>query len=191
GLLTNQKVIRGTSTLVDLGYDYSRGNSVGSINGKTGAVTKIIDNLNSNKNKEYEYDALERLTKAKGGINGALWFQKYSYDRYGNRTNVEKDGVGIDSNPIPTDGLPNLTYDTASNQITSSGFQYDAAGNQIRGFAEDGTALSFEYDAANRLQLIKRTSDGVLLPGVSIHFDKCTADGLRRRHRAVKNIRVG
>ena len=57
GLLTNQKAIRGVSTLFDLSYEYNRGNSAGSLNGKTGHQTKIINNLNNNKNREYEFDA--------------------------------------------------------------------------------------------------------------------------------------
>lgn len=86
GLLTNQTATKnGTTTLLDLSYDYSRNNSVGSLNGKTGHLTKIIDNLNNAKNREYEFDALGRLTKAKGGIaagagsGSADWNQTYTY----------------------------------------------------------------------------------------------------------------
>ncbi|HMO82099.1 MAG TPA: hypothetical protein PKD24_15025 [Pyrinomonadaceae bacterium] len=46
-----------------------------------------------------------------------------------------------------------------TNIITTSGFQYDSAGNQTTGFAEDGTPLLFEYDAANRIYAVKRASD--------------------------------
>jgi hypothetical protein len=85
GLLKNQKAIKNDQTvnqqtLLDLNYDYARNNSIGNANGKTGHLTKITDNLNTNKNKEYEYDALGRLTKAKGGTNN-LWSQQYGYDR--------------------------------------------------------------------------------------------------------------
>ncbi len=157
GLLTNQKTIRGANTLLDLSYEYNRNNSVGTINGKTGHLTKIIDNLNTNKNREYEFDALGRLTKAKGGQNGTLWNQTYSYDHYGNRTNVAKSGVAADGSPIPLDGIPNLSYDNTSNRIATAGFEYDVAGNQIRALAEDGvTWLKYEYDAASRLRVVKK-----------------------------------
>ena len=63
GLLTRQKVIKGGNNLLDLSYDYNRNSSVGNINGKTGHLTKTTDNLNNTKNKEYEFDALGRLTK--------------------------------------------------------------------------------------------------------------------------------
>ena len=41
GLLTNQKVIKQNSnqTLLDLSYNYNRGNSKGTVNGKTGQLT--------------------------------------------------------------------------------------------------------------------------------------------------------
>ncbi|MGI8541891.1 MAG: RHS repeat domain-containing protein, partial [Aridibacter sp.] len=155
GLLTNQKVLQGSSALLDLSYDYQRLNSNGSLNGKTGHLTKITNNLNNNKNREYEFDALGRLTKMKGGNN--LSTQTYSYDRFGNRTSVSATGVAADNTTMPRDGLTGLTYNTSNNRITSSGFQYDVAGNQIRALAEDGVNwLKFEYDAANRLKYVKQ-----------------------------------
>lgn len=163
GMLTRQKAIRnGTTTLLDLSYDYSRNNSVGNLNGKTGHLTKITDNLNNNRNREFEFDAIGRLLKAKGGTN-SLWTQSYSYDRYGNRTSVVATGVSNDagSTPMVPDGIPNLAYNTASNRITTSNgtgqFEYDVAGNQTRALAQDGVNwLRFEYDAANRLVEIKQ-----------------------------------
>lgn len=53
----------------NLSYNYNRLGSTGNLNGKTGHLTKIIDNLNNNKNREYKFDALGRLTKAKGRVN--------------------------------------------------------------------------------------------------------------------------
>lgn len=155
GLLTNQKVQRSGQTLLDLSYDYQRNNSVGNLNGKTGHLSKIINNLDTNKNREYEYDALGRLTKAKGSVNN-IWQQQYSYDRFGNRMSVTATGVAADNSPIPIDGIPNLSYDQNTNRITSGNgsrqFQYDAAGNQVKALAEDGqTWLRYEYDYANRL----------------------------------------
>ena len=110
------------------------------MNGKTGHLTKTTDNLDSGRNRGYEFDVLGRLTKAKGGPTGNLWNQEYTYDRYGNRTNVTAWGVSDDqaSNPIPIDGIPNLTYANETNRITTSGYQYDVNGNMIRSLAEDG-----------------------------------------------------
>ena len=124
GLLTNQKAIRNSQQLLNLSYEYNRLGSAGSLNGKTGHLTKIVNNLDTNKNREYEFDAVGRLTKAKGGATGTLWNQTYSYDRYGNRTNVAASGVAADNSPIPIDGIPNLAYDNTSNRITTAGYQY-------------------------------------------------------------------
>lgn len=62
-----------------------------------------------------------KLFASAGGVNGALWNQTYSYDRYGNRTNVTKSGVAVDGSPIPLDGIPNLAYYNTSNRITTAG----------------------------------------------------------------------
>ena len=167
GLLTNQKAIKNDQTvnqqtLLDLNYDYARNNSVGNANGKTGHLTKITDNLNTAKNKEYEYDALGRLTKAKGGTNN-LWTQSYSYDRFGNRETVAVSGNGINNLPMQKDGISYST-DKQTNRITTAGYEYDVAGNQTRALAEDGvTWLKYEYDAANRLQVIRKDLDSSLM----------------------------
>jgi YD repeat-containing protein len=108
-----------------------------------------------------KYDTLGRLTKAKGGNN--LWTQQYAYDRYGNRESVTASGVAADGSGMPRDGIANVSYNTTNNRITTAGFEYDTAGNQIRGLAADGVNwLKFEYDAANRLRLIKRDDDTYL-----------------------------
>ncbi len=57
--------------------------------------------------------------------------------------------------PVPTDGLASLTFDSATNRITTAGFQYDAAGNQTRIVRGDGSAQKFQYDAANRLVKVR------------------------------------
>ena len=172
GRLTNQNVRRAkkgnlSETLLDLTYEYDRKYSNGTGTGATGHISKIVDNLTGAKNRQYKYDALGRLTEAKGG--DTLWQQTYTYDRFGNRTNVAASGSAADGSAIPLDGIPNLAYDLTSNRITTSGFQYDAAGNQIRARAEGGTTwLKYEYDAANRLRIIKKddgsnNGDGALL----------------------------
>ena len=97
-----------------------------------------------------------------GGGGGNLWTQNYFYDRYGNRINVTASGVAAINTPIPKDGIPNLTYNWTNNRITSAGFEYDAAGNQTRSKAEDGTWLKYEYDAANRLRAVRK-DDGTYL----------------------------
>ncbi len=143
--------------MLDLTYDYNRNNSAGNLNGKTGHLTKVLNNLDHNKDREYQFDAVGRLTTAKGGGNGNLSQQQYQYDRFGNRTSVTATGVAADNTTMPTDGIPNLAFNSASNRIATAGYQYDSAGNQTRSLAEDGvTWLNYEYDAANRVRVIKR-----------------------------------
>jgi RHS repeat-associated protein len=56
------------------------------------------------------------------------------------------------SSQIPRDGHASLSYDTATNRMTTSGFAYDAAGNQVRAIGPGGSSSQrFKYDAANRL----------------------------------------
>lgn len=101
GLLTNQSVQRGASTLLNLSYDY-RKSLDGTNNAKTGQLRKITNILDKNRNREYSYDALGRLTTAKGGNN--LWQQNYSHDRYGNKLGTTATGVAANGSPIPRDG---------------------------------------------------------------------------------------
>jgi RHS repeat-associated protein len=168
GLLTNQKATKNGSLFINLSYNYARNNSVGTLNGKTGHLTKITDNLNTQKNREYEFDAVGRLTLAKGGPTGTLWTQTYTYDRWGNRLTVAKTGTAAGGGAMPLDGIAGLTYDNASNRLNKTigahQFQYDVNGNQTKTLAEDGTTwVRYEYDSANRLWLVKRDSDGVML----------------------------
>ncbi len=63
------------------------------------------------------------------------------------------------SSQIPRDGHASLSYDVAGNRITTSGFEYDKAGNQVRALVPGGTGSQrFRYDAANRLVQV-RTDD--------------------------------
>ncbi len=65
------------------------------------------------------------------------------------------------SSQISRDGHASLSYETASNRITTAGFAYDAAGNQVRALVPGGGTVSqrYQYDAANRLVKVK-TDDG-------------------------------
>ena len=152
---------------MDLTYNYNRDLSKGSLNGKTGNLTHIVNNLDRNKDRKYEYDSLGRLIKSKGGAAAggtgvANWTQNYGYDRYGNKTTTTKSGITANSAAIPLDGLASQTYQAATNRITTSGTTYDKVGNMTRGKAPNGTFQKFEYDAANRLVKIK-TDAGALL----------------------------
>jgi YD repeat-containing protein len=51
--------------------------------------------------------------------------------------------LAVGAVPVPTDGIANLAYDEATNRITSSGYEYDAAGNQIRARIAGGSSQRF------------------------------------------------
>ena len=110
-LLTRQKVQRTGSTLMDLTYDYLR---QGTSSGRTGQLTRLVNNLNDNRSRNYSYDALGRLQQAKGGPeNSPLWTQTYTYDRYGNR-------VGVSASGYVARGPVRATHDREATQTASS-----------------------------------------------------------------------
>jgi len=276
GLLDSQTATRNGSTLLNLSYDYAGANGK-----RTGQLVKITNNLDNNKNRGYEYDAVGRLKRATGGQN-VNWAQRYYYDRYGNRNNAFSHSAeqyvrnfyqsALDRQPnstelnswlstlqtayaqgtsqfwtamqnlgaalftsqeyanrgrndhwyvydlyraylwrdpdaggwafwesncatngrnatragfdwslefelhvsgtspysppggaiVPGDGIGSFSYDTASNRITTSGFSYDAAGNQTRVQTASGWQR-FQYDAANRLVRVKADDNVTVL----------------------------
>lgn len=82
GFLDSQTVVRGASTLLNHTYSFA------GTNGKrTGQLVSITNQLDTNRNRKYEYDAVGRLKRATGGQN-VNWAQGYEYDRYGNRGNA-------------------------------------------------------------------------------------------------------
>ncbi|MCI0393184.1 MAG: RHS repeat-associated core domain-containing protein [Acidobacteria bacterium] len=163
GLLTSQQIVRGVDVFVDLKYNYTLSNDPTNNGAKTGQLTSVTDMKNQTRNRAYEYDKIGRLKKVKGGVNafyGPDWYQNYSYDHYGNRIGVTKTGSAPQ---IPLDGLASLSYNTASNRVTSAGFEYDPAGNQTRAVINDsGTQQQYRYDSAGRLAQVLDGSGGLL-----------------------------
>lgn len=182
GLLSGQAVKRGTTTLMDYGYSYRLGHcdtplaqcSADPIfDYHTGQLTMVTNNgpIGEWKKQSFQYDALGRLKTAQQykwidhfddpnypfeWEQRTYWQQTYSYDRYGNRTAVAAfNSTGL---PLDRDGYQSLTYGATSNRITSQGFAYDPAGNQL----QNNTGQSFVYDAAGRLAKIKNTSGATL-----------------------------
>lgn len=150
GLLTQQKVLQGSTAQMDLSYNYGNLYAGGNANWKTGQLSKIIDNNIANRSRQYKYDRLGRLIEAKGGASFSLWTQSYNYDQYGNRTTQSASGTAANGSAINSDGSGNLTFDTATNRITNTDFLYDSAGNQTKS-NENGQVQTYRYDAAGRL----------------------------------------
>jgi YD repeat-containing protein len=104
GLLTSQKVMRGTTALLDPGYDYAGGSSLW----RTGQLRKLTNNLNAAKNRIFDYDAVGRLVKA---TNGSTWAEHYAFDRYGNRLTVSASAAVAGYAAAPDQQLASLGAD--------------------------------------------------------------------------------
>jgi RHS repeat-associated protein len=167
GFLNRQRVIREGILLLDISYDYLKGN------GRTGQVTAIINNLNQEEKRSYLYDTLRRLVKVTFGNPTRwnpynYWTQEFGYDSYGNRTLAKAFGphqrgdyssrVHGPELPNKRDGIDGIIYDTKTNRITTGGFSYDASGNLTR----DGTKKRYYYDAAGRLIKTSGNRKGVV-----------------------------
>lgn len=134
GLLLTQQVKQGTTTRLDLKYNYTLNNDANNNGAKTGQLTGITDLMNSSRNKAYVYDKLGRLKETKGGsdaFNNPSWTQSYTYDRYGNRTGVSKSGSGARGSPLEKysygasnerlrDACRNMSSSSNSNAATDS-----------------------------------------------------------------------
>jgi len=114
------------------------------------------------------HDAIGRLRAAKAGTSAgasgiaANWTQTYTLDRYGNKTAVTASGVDQNSVTMPTDGLGSVSVSSANNRINTSGWEYDLAGNLVRGQNVSGVWHLYEYDAAGRLKKVKDDSSNVI-----------------------------
>ena len=87
---------------------------------------------------QFTYDGLNRVKTVT--YSGETGYKTpgvtYTYDRFGNRTSVAATGTAADNSTISTDGIPTLAFASASNRITTSGFQYDVAANQTKALNE-------------------------------------------------------
>jgi len=63
---------------------------------------------------------------------------------------------------VPADGNAALSFDATTNRINTSGWSYDAAGNQTRNQSGGGWQR-FQYDAANRLVKVKADDNVTVL----------------------------
>jgi RHS repeat-associated protein len=161
GLLDRQRVIRGVGgenkTLVDLAYGYTRVNTT---TGRTGQLTRVINHLETTgtKDRNYAYDALGRLVEAAGGsVVQPTWRQRYSYDRYGNRTGVTAEGSetapstttapgGLTATAAAGGAQVNLTWSAASGAV--SHYQVERRGRVTDAYTVVGTTTETSFTDA-------------------------------------------
>ena len=153
GFLESQTITRNGSTLLSLSYDYAGANGK-----RTGQLVKTTNNLDQNKNRGYEYDAVGRLKRATGGQN-VNWAQRYEYDRYGNRSNTYSFTAeqyvrnfyqsALNRQPTPTELQNRLS--TLQSAYTQGATQFLTAMQSL------GTDIftSAEYNEPNNLEYVK------------------------------------
>jgi RHS repeat-associated protein len=100
-----------------------------------------------NRCSNFGYDSFNRLSSST--VTSGSNVQNFTYvdDRWGNRW---QQNVTSGSGP-----QPQLSFNTATNQVTSSGYSYDAAGNLT-----DDTAHSYTYDAEGNITAVDSGSTG-------------------------------
>ena len=137
-----------TGNVFDLTYNFS----LGSDNGNVASVT---NNLDPTRSQAFSYDPLNRLLTAQTTgtyVNSPsrCWGESYQYDNqtsggaWGNLTGIG--GTSSSYNGCTQENLSILVG--VKNQITTSGFGYDAAGNLI---AAPPTGTTYSYNAENQL----------------------------------------
>ncbi|HXM51037.1 MAG TPA: RHS repeat-associated core domain-containing protein [Pyrinomonadaceae bacterium] len=121
------------SSTMGLSYDYGTTNN----NGNLQSVSYSGGGLSYT--QSFGYDALNRLTTSNEN-SGSSWSQTNGYDQYGNRW-IDYGG-----------GVHNLSFSGSTNRITTSGYNYDSAGNLT-----NDSIHSYGFDAENKIT----TVDGV------------------------------
>jgi hypothetical protein len=111
--------------------------------------------------------AVENVTPH-GGTQVQSWRQTFNFDRYGNRrfdelntTTLPKNcGTPPNQTVCPADvPIVNPTISTANNRLTSTGWQYDAAGNTTA----DPEGRTFIYDGENKQKEVRDQYNTVIV----------------------------
>lgn len=142
------------STFMSLSYNFGQGEN-------NGNVLQIVNNLDSTRSTNFQYDTLNRISQASTvtttGTN--CWGETYTIDNWGNLTNrgVPSGMSGscltepLNATVNPQNQLSTMTYDHAGNVIN------DGLGNTPTYDAEDHIAtdagVTYSYDAeGNRME---------------------------------------
>ncbi len=88
----------------------------------------------------YTYDGVNRLSTAVA-TGSSTYNLTFSYDRYGNMT--------CQTNGQTNGPCPNWAYNPSTNQLATSGFPYDAAGNLTKD-SSNPTAHTWQWDGEGR-----------------------------------------
>jgi RHS repeat-associated protein len=125
-----------SSALFMLTYQY------GPAGANNGQISSVTDGMDNGRTASYTYDGLGRLSTAAtvGSTAYPAWGLSWTYDRYGNRT-AQSILSGCTGITCPT---PSVSVTAGTNQITGSGYGFDADGNMT------GDGLNtLNFDAMN------------------------------------------
>ncbi|MCU7936939.1 MAG: type IV secretion protein Rhs [Candidatus Thiodiazotropha sp. (ex Dulcina madagascariensis)] len=130
-----------------------------------GNITAWTDLLNTARNQQFGYDALDRLTTALGSY-GSLG---YSYDATGNRLSMTEGSTTETYSYVPDSHrlqqilgsvTDNRGYDAAGNTVQSliGSYTYDET-NRLSGFSKPGTQATYAYNGKG--ERVSKTVNGV------------------------------
>jgi RHS repeat-associated protein len=129
--------------------------------GDNGTVTSITNNVDTGRTQTVTYDPLNRVLSAASSATSGVdcWGQvfgpdgKAADDAVANLTNINS---GTQTQPTCPFGLLSVTVDGNNHLNSSPSFAYDAAGNMTN----DGSGLTYTFDAENRLTLASGMTGG-------------------------------
>ncbi len=140
------------------------------------AGSRLVSSVDTvlNQASNYSYDDFSRLS-SRTVTSGTVQNFTYGYDRYGNRWQ---------QNSTQSGPSPQLSFSAVTNQITSSGYSYDAAGNLVNdgfhGYTYDpdgsvvavdgGSTAKYMYSALN--QRVQSAAGSAVTEYVYNAFDK-------------------
>lgn len=158
GKITSRAVVGpGPTTIEDWTWDYT-------IGGNDSVL--VHSETHNTVTTTYSYDDLDRLT----GASATGDVRSYAWDANNNRTSATINGT-----------TTSWTFN-AANQITTTGFTYDAAGNRTA-----GNSLSFTYDELNRTTDLDGEAAGYLGAGQN-EFNTLDAETVTRALPGISNI---
>src|SRR5579872_3979009 len=128
-------------TVLNHSYSYDQGGGV-----NNGLVVSLANNLDTGRTQNFTYDNLNRIGSAQSQATSGTdcWGDSYGYDRYGNLLNINVTQCSAPS--------LNVTVNN-NNQITNTGFTYDAAGNLT-----NDSSQAYSWDGENRLKTAVSTN---------------------------------
>ncbi|HXO00272.1 MAG TPA: RHS repeat-associated core domain-containing protein [Candidatus Acidoferrales bacterium] len=136
--------------ILDYTYNFSLGSS------DNGNVTGITNNVDTTRSQSFTYDHLNRILTAETTSTYATspthcWGESYTYDQWGNLTAI---GVASTSYNSCTQESLSVTVSTlGNNQLSATGFSYDASGNMLT-----DSRHTYTWNAENQLKSVDGTT---------------------------------